>query len=183
MAEIFTSNPPSTAMPATSEELLVRLDALGIVATTHSHPPLYTVEDSKALRGSLPGGHCKNLFLKDKKGQVWLVVADEDREIDLKRLRRQIGAGGTLSFGKPELLEELLGVKPGSVTPFGLINDTGRQVRVILDKHMLEHEVVNYHPLTNDATTTIASADLLRFIEACGHEARIVDLTAPPPED
>ena len=170
-------------MPATPEDLFARLDALNIQTTTHSHPPLYTVEDSKALRGSLPGGHCKNLFLKDKKGQAWLIVADEDRDIDLKRLRRQIGAGGTLSFGKPELLEDLLGVKPGSVTPFALINDTGQEVRVILDKLMLDHDVLNYHPLTNDATTTIGSGDLLRFIEACGHEARVVDLTAAPPED
>jgi Ala-tRNA(Pro) deacylase len=170
-------------MPATPDDLFARLAALGIATTTHAHPPLYTVEDSKALRGALPGGHCKNLFLKDKKGQAWLVVADEDREIDLKRLRRQIAAGGTLSFGKPELLAELMGVQPGSVTPFGLINDAERQVRVVLDLHMLEHEVLNYHPLTNDTTTAIASADLLRFIEACGHAPQVVDLTAPPAED
>lgn len=169
-------------MPATPDILFDRLAALGIQTTTHAHPPLFTVEDSKALRGALPGGHCKNLFLKDKKGQVWLVVADEDREIDLKRLRRQIGAGGTLSFGKPELLEELLGVAPGSVTPFGLINDTAHRVRVVLDKLMLDHAILNYHPLTNEATTAIASADLLRFVEACGHDTQIVDLTAAPPE-
>lgn len=169
-------------MPATPETLFARLAALGIQTTTHAHPPLFTVEDSKALRGALPGGHCKNLFLKDKKGQVWLVVADEDREIDLKQLRRQIGAGGTLSFGKPELLDELLGVAPGSVTPFGLINDTEHRVRVVLDKLMLDHAILNYHPLTNEATTAIASADLLRFVEACGQDTQIVDLTAPPPD-
>jgi Ala-tRNA(Pro) deacylase len=169
-------------MKSTPDQLLDRLAGLGIETETHDHPPLRTVEDSKALRGSLPGGHCKNLFLKDKKGQVWLVVADEDRDIDMKRLRRQIGAGGTLSFGKPDLLEELLGVQPGAVTPFGLINDREHRVRVVLDKGMMMHDLLNYHPLTNDRTTAIRSADLLRFIEACGHAPAIVDLEAEPEE-
>lgn len=169
-------------MPSTPEILFARLAELGIETTRHSHPPLRTVEDSKALRGELPGGHCKNLFLKDKKGQCWLIVAHEDSKIDLKRLRRQIGSGGALSFGKAELLEELLGVVPGAVTPFALINDTERQVRVVLDKHMMAHDILNYHPLVNDATIAISNSDLLHFIDACGHTAEIVDLTLDPAE-
>lgn len=167
----------AAAMPTAADELLTRLDALGIVHKTHHHPPLRTVEDSKALRGSLPGGHCKNLFLKDKKGQVWLVVADEDRAIDMKILRRQIGAGGTLSFGKPALLFDLLGVYPGAVTPFALINDKDVQVRVVLDRNMMAKTLLNFHPLVNTQTTAISSDDLLVFIRACGHDPAIVDLT------
>lgn len=169
-----------TARPVASpDDLLAHLAALGIDAVTHRHPPLYTVEESKRLRGALPGGHCKSLFLKDKKDRLWLVVALEDRAVDLKALRRTLGATSTLSFGRPELLKEVLGVEPGSVTPFGLINDTERRVTVVLDKAMLDHDPLNYHPLTNEATTAIASADLLRFIGACGHEPVILDLDNP----
>ena len=171
---------PSTSngsiMPATEQDLVARLSALGIACTTHRHPPMWTVEESKQLRGDLPGGHCKSLFLKDKKGMFYLVVALEDREIDMKRLRRPIGAA-QLSFGRPELLMELLGVIPGSVTPFGLINDTDAHVRVVLDREMLEHNPLNYHPLTNEATTAIAPEDLVAFIQACGHEPQILDFS------
>ena len=153
---------------------MARLAALGINCTTHRHPALWTVEESKQLRGDLPGGHCKSLFLKDKKGAFYLVVALEDREIDMKQLRRAITAA-QLSFGRPESLMELLGVVPGSVTPFGLINDTETQVRVVLDHGMLEHDPLNYHPLTNEATTAIAPDDLVTFIQACGHEPQILD--------
>ncbi|MSO92308.1 MAG: prolyl-tRNA synthetase associated domain-containing protein [Rhodospirillales bacterium] len=162
-------------MHATREELLRRLDELGIRSTTVEHPPVFTVEESKRLRGELPGGHCKSLFLKDKKDVLWLVVALEDRPIDLKELRRRIGAAN-LSFGRPELLMEVLGVGPGSVTPFALINDRARRVNVVLDQAMMAIEAVNYHPLANRATTTIAPADLLRFIRACGHEPRQIEL-------
>jgi Ala-tRNA(Pro) deacylase len=162
-------------MPATPDQLFARLAELGIAATTHRHPPLFTVEESRRLRGAIPGGHCKSLFLKDKKGQLWLVVRLEDRRLDLKRLDRLIGSA-RLSFGQPELLEAALGVTPGAVTPFALINDRERRVRVVLDRAMLALELLNYHPLENTATTTIRSADLLRFIAACGHEPAIVDL-------
>ena len=162
-------------MAVTPEALLAHLDALGIRTTTQRHPPLFTVEESKALRGELPGGHCKSLFLKAKNGALWLVVALEDRAVDLKRLAKELGAG-TLSFGRPELLYEVLGVTPGSVTPFGVINDRDKQVQVVLDEGMMAHELLNYHPLTNEATTTIASTDLLRFLQDCGHEPRIVPL-------
>lgn len=160
-------------MPFTPEQLLDRLATLGIAAKTHRHPALFTVEQSKILRGDLPGAHCKNLFLKDKKGALWLVVVLADREIDLKKLRHHIGAAH-LSFGKAELLQEVLGVQPGSVTPFALINDHKCQVNVVLDAEMLAMEPVNYHPLTNEATTTLTSNDLLRFIESCGHSPQIV---------
>ena len=130
------------------------------------------------MRGALPGGHCKSLFLKDKKRGLWLTVALEERRVDLKRLADVLGAP-RFSFGSPDLLYEILGVRPGSVTPFALVNDTRQQVRVVLDREMLEHDPLNYHPLENDRTTAIAPADLLRFIAACGHRPRIVDLDAP----
>ena len=169
-------------MSTTPEQLLARLGALGIETTTHRHPPLFTVEDSKRLRGDLPGAHCKSLFLKDKKGALWLLVTLEDRSVDIKAVRRRLGAKGSLSFGKPELLLEVLGVTPGSVTPFALINDGSRRVTIVLDKAMLARHPLNYHPLTNEATTAIAADDLLRFIEDCGHQPVILDLdveTAP----
>ena len=164
-------------MPATEQELFDRLAELDIACTTCRHPAVWTVEESRRLRGDMPGGHCKSLFLKDKKGMVYLVVALEDREIDMKRLRRSIGAA-PLSFARPELLMEMLGVTPGAVTPFGLINDVNAAARVVLDKEMLERDPLNYHPLTNEATTAIAPGDLLKFICACGHEPRILDFEA-----
>jgi Ala-tRNA(Pro) deacylase len=160
-------------MPATRDDLFARLDQLGIATTTVEHEPLFTVEQSKALRGDLPGGHCKNLFLKDKKGALWLVVTLEDATVDLKALPARIGAA-RISFGNAALLEEVLGVTPGSVTPFGLINDTGQRVTVVLDETMMARDPLNYHPLVNDATTAIAPADLLAFIRSCGHDPKIV---------
>jgi Ala-tRNA(Pro) deacylase len=161
-------------MAAAEAELFARLDQLGITSQTFHHPPVFTVEEAKLLRGRLPGAHCKSLFLKDKRGQLWLIVCLEDRHIDLKRLEPLIGAG-RLSFGKAELLQEVLGVVPGSVTPFGLILDADRRVKVVLDRQMLAETPLNYHPLRNDRTTQIAPADLLRFIEACGHIPMIID--------
>jgi len=164
-------------MPATPEDLFARLEALGIRTATTEHPPLFTVEESKALRGDLPGGHCKSLFLKDKKGALWLVVVLEDRAVDLKRLRRRLGAK-TLSFANADLLMAILGVTPGAVTPFGLINDSAGRVQVVLDKAMLAEDPLNYHPLHNAATTALAPGDLVRFIEATGHRATILDFDA-----
>lgn len=168
---------PEASPPATPEQLLARLAELGIPCRTVSHPPVFTVEEAKALRGELPGGHVKNLFLRDKKGAMWLVVAEEDRKIDLKALAERIGAG-KVSFASPERLMQYLGVIPGAVTPFGLINDRNREVRVVLDAGLLAHDPVNVHPLTNDRTTAIAPRDLLRFIEACGHKPEVIDLGA-----
>ena len=168
----------SKRMHATPDDLLARLEAMGAETVTHRHPPLFTVEESKQLRGSLPGGHCKSLFLRDKKRAMWLVVVLEDRAVDLKRLRRALGASGSLSFGTPDLLMEVLGVTPGSVTPFALINDGAGRVSVVLDEAMLEQDPLNYHPLTNEATTAISPSDLMRFIEECGHTPAILDFDA-----
>ncbi len=162
-------------MAATPDELFQRLDALGIRHVTHRHPPLHTVAESVMLRGTLPGGHCKSLFLKDRKGGLWLVVVLEDRRLDLNALSARLGAP-RFSFGSAALMEEVLGVTPGSVTPFALVNDRAHRVAVVLDADMLERDPLNYHPLVNTATTAIAPADLLRFISACGHEPRIVAL-------
>ena len=159
--------------PATREILLQRLFSLGIAAKTIDHPPLFTVEQSQTLRGKIPGAHTKNLFLKCKKGTLWLVVALEEAVIDLKRAHIKLGSG-RLSFGKPELLLEVLGVPAGSVTPFALINDTQSRVSVVLDEAMMRHEVLNFHPLENTATTTIARDDLLTFIDDCGHKPMIL---------
>ncbi len=162
-------------MPASEADLFDRLAELGVAVETVRHPPLFTVAESKALRGELAGAHSKNLFLKDKKGAYWLVVALEDRPIDLKVLRGRIGAAH-LSFASAERLRDVLGVEPGSVTPFALINDTERQVTVVLDAEMMQAGVLNFHPLANTATTAISPDGLLTFIRSCGHEPRVVAL-------
>lgn len=168
-------SPPSGPSPLSPEGLLAFLGALGIRVEVHEHPPLHTVEESRALRGLMPGGHTKNLFLKDRKGGLWLVVALEDTAVDLKRLEKRIGSA-RLSFARPELLWEVLGVRPGSVTPFALANDRDRRVRLVLERAMLDHDLLNYHPLTNDRTAAIPKADLMRFFAATGHEPLTVDL-------
>lgn len=161
-------------MNADQRRLYGRFDELGIVTKTHAHEPAFTVEEARILRGEIPGGHCKNLFLKDKKAQIWLIVCLEDARIDLKKAPDKIGSA-RLSFGKPELLKEILAVEPGSVTPFALINDSENAANVILDKSMMAQNELNFHPLKNDATTTILSQDLLKFIQSCGHNPQIVD--------
>ena len=161
---------------ATPEELLAFLDELGIEHSTVEHPPLFTVEDSQALRGDLTGSHTKNLFLKDKKGRLFLVTCEESRKVNLKALEKELGSA-RCSFGKPDLLTETLGVTPGAVTAFGLINDRAEPHRVhfAIDKILAEADRINCHPLHNAATTAISSRDLLHFVAACGHEAQIID--------
>ncbi len=166
-------------MPAVRAELFAMLDDLGIATATVEHPPLFTVAQSKELRGEIKGGHTKNLFLKDKKGRLFLVVAEEGAAVDMKTLHKVIGSA-RLSFGKAELLEETLGVKPGSVTPFGAINDRAGAVSVVLDRSLLDHERLNFHPLENTATTSIHRDDLVKFLTATGHEPMIVDLADTP---
>jgi Ala-tRNA(Pro) deacylase len=156
--------------------LLARLAELGISVEIHRHPALHTVTESQALRGEMPGSHIKNLFLRDKKRNKWLVTVPEDAEVDLKALRHIIGASGNLSFGNGELLAECLGVEPGSVTPFAVMNDTAGDVAMVLARGVLDQDPVNAHPLHNEATAAIAKADLLRFLEACGHPPTIIDL-------
>jgi Ala-tRNA(Pro) deacylase len=156
------------------QQLFARLDQLGIAHRTVEHPPVFTVEEAKALRGNLPGHHIKNLFLRNKKEEMWLVVALEDRAIDLKRLGDALGAG-RLSFGSADRLKRYLGVEPGSVTPLSLVNDEARAVQLVLDRGVADGGPVNAHPLVNTMTTALAPADLLRFFEATGHTPRWLD--------
>jgi Ala-tRNA(Pro) deacylase len=163
-------------MAALPEDLLAYLAALGIETETVDHPPLFTVEDSRTLRGEILGGHTKNLFVKDKKGRFFLLVLGEETVVDLKRVHEKIGAQGRVSFGSAELLEEVWGVRPGAVTPFGAINDKDGRVAVVLDEAMMRHERLNFHPLVNTRTTGLASADLIKFLRATGHEPLVVAL-------
>jgi Ala-tRNA(Pro) deacylase len=167
------------AMPATPADLFAYLDTLGIAHATVSHAAAFTVEDARALRGTVPGGHTKNLFLRDKKGVPYLLVADEEAAIDLRALHRLLGATGRFSFGSAELMGELLGVTPGSVTPFAVINDVARRVTVVLDAAMMTHAVLNFHPLVNTATTTVSREGLVKFLEATGHPPRIESISGP----
>ncbi len=166
------------ALPTSAAQLFARLDELGLDHHTVEHPPVFTVAEAKAHRGSLTGTHIKNLFLRNKKKRMWLVVAKEDRSIDLKALGKRIGAGH-VSFGRPERLMQHLGVEPGSVTPFALINDVSRQVQPVLDARIFDADPIHAHPLRNTMTTAIGGDDLLTFIRACGHEPQILDLDEP----
>lgn len=156
------------------QQLFSRLAELGIAQKSVEHPPVFTVEEAKALRGNLPGHHVKNLFLRNKKEEMWLVVAIEDRAVDLKRLGEVLGAG-RLSFGSPERLRRHLGVEPGSVTPLALINDESRNVRLAFDRGLMDGGPVNVHPLVNTMTTAMTAADLLRFFAATGHPPHWLD--------
>ena len=167
-------------LPTTPEQLFASLDALGIKHATVKHPPLFTVEQSQALRGQIPGGHTKNLFLRDKKSALYLVVAEEDAEIDLKGLHRALGASGRFSFGSADLLREVLGVTPGAVTPFGAINDREGRVTVVLDAALMEHATINSHPLVNTMTTSLTREDLVKFLESTGHLPRIERISGRP---
>jgi Ala-tRNA(Pro) deacylase len=167
-------------MPAASpDDLFAYLDSLGIAHQTVTHAPVFTVEESRALARRVPGVHSKNLFLRDKKGALFLVVASEDAVIELKSLHRLLGASGRFSFGSAEALLETLGVEPGSVTPFAAINDKARRVTVVLDAAMMAHEVLNFHPLSNTGTTTISRDGLVKFLEATGHPSRIEPVSSP----
>jgi Ala-tRNA(Pro) deacylase len=162
-------------VPASPDDLFTKLAALGIETTTHQHPPVFTVEEARVHCAHLPGGHCKSLFLKDKKDRLYLLVALDARAIELNAIAKRLGAA-RLSFGRPELLMAVLGVTPGSVTPFALINDVERKVAVVLDAGMMREKLLNYHPLTNEATTAIRPDDLRRFIASCGHQPVEIEL-------
>lgn len=164
-------------MPLTRSDLLARFRALGLDTTTHDHPAVFTVAESAEIKAALPGAHSKNLLLKDKKGRVFLVTAEGDAAIDLKAVSDKIGASGRVTFAKAELLMELLGVIPGAVTPFGIVNDRDRVVTVVVDRPMLDHELLNFHPLENTATTAIRREDFLAFLEAEGHPPLIVTVS------
>ncbi|HEY6980474.1 prolyl-tRNA synthetase associated domain-containing protein [Reyranella sp.] len=158
----------------TPQQLFAHLDTLGLAHRSVEHAPVFTVEEAKAHRGELPGHHIKNLFLRNKKEQMWLVVALEDRTIDLKSLGEILGAG-RLSFGSPDRLRRTLGIEPGSVTPFALINDRERRVTLVLDRALSAGGPINAHPLTNTMTTAISFTDLGRFFDATGHQPRWLD--------
>ena len=158
----------------TQKDLFAALDALGIAYETVEHPPMFTVEDGLAIRDTIPGLDCKNLFLKDKKGQLWLIVLPADKRARLSEIEKTIGAA-RLSFGKPELLFEVLGVPAGSVTPFALINDTKLRLTVVLDSDMMAHDRVNFHPLRNTASTCLKASDLLIFIKSLGYSPLCVN--------
>ena len=166
----------------TADQLLAFLDQHRIDNRTVDHPPVFTVDEAKQLRGELPGAHSKSLFLRNKKGRMWLVVALEDRAIDLKDLGRRLGAG-RLSFGSPERLMDALGVIPGAVTPFAVINDQAHVVQVVLDRQMLEVEPLNFHPLDNAKTTAVSVDGLLSFLEVTDHEPVMLDFDAPVSDD
>lgn len=166
-----------TPLPASRESLLACLERLGIATTTHDHPPVFTVAEGEDIKARLPGGHTKNLFLKDKKGQLVLISALQSTLIELKRLHERLGTG-RLSFGSPDRLLDALGVTPGSVTGFALINDREGKVRYILDAALMEHEVLNFHPLRNDATTAISRDGFVAFLSALGREPEVMDFSA-----
>ena len=168
-------------MAATPDDLFAFFDRLGIAHATVMHPPLFTVEQSRALRGEIPGGHTKNLFLRDKREALYLVVALEDAAIDLKTLHRRLDAG-RFSFGSAELLRAVWGVEPGAVTPFGAINDAAARVQVVLDAAMMGCATLNYHPLVNTMTTAIARDDLVKFLAATGHPPRIAAVSGEAPQ-
>ncbi len=169
-------------LPTSPEALFSVLSGLGIPYTLHRHPAVFTVAESAGIERAIPGAHCRNLFLRDKKENMLLVVAQNETLLDLKKLAALLGAG-RLSFGSPERLWKVLGIRPGSVCPFCLINDKERAVRVVLDAAMMRHDIVNYHPLDNRMTVGLSPADLLRFIGHTGHAPEIVDLTPAAPDE
>ena len=153
------------------------LEGNGLAHVTLDHPAVFRVGEGDDFKARLPGAHTKNLFLKDKKDRLWLISARQDTEIDLKRLHRVIGSD-RLSFGSAELMVETLGVTPGSVTAFALINDTDKRLTFVVDRRLWEAERVNFHPLTNTATTGVDQAGFRRFLEAIGIAPLVVDFAA-----
>jgi Ala-tRNA(Pro) deacylase len=178
-AEIAAALEAQSKIPTSPDQLLARLAELGITVKTMDHDPVFTVEESQHLRGELPGAHIKNLFLRNRKEEMWLVTVEEDRRIDLKALGQKLtgatGGDAKLSFGSADRLMQYLGVVPGAVTPFAVINDKAGKVKMVLDKHLTEVSPVNAHPLVNFKSTAIASQDLVKFLEAEGHKPQILD--------
>lgn len=165
------------SIPVKPEELLRLLDEMGMDVKTHHHEAVFTVEESEHVTAAIPGAHTKNLFVKDKKGNLFLIVAANKARIALNRIHSAIGAKGRVSFANADLLMKHLGVRPGSVNAFAPINDRDGKVAVIIDAPLLENEQINCHPLINEMTTTISREDLLRFLKTCDHEPRIIHLS------
>ena len=161
----------------TSEDICKVLKDLSIPYTMYEHEPVFTVEEANKVEQNIPGAHIKNLFLRDKKKTgLWLVTCLHDVRVDLKAMKDVLGAKGNLSFCNADLLWEKLGVKPGSVTPLAAINDAEGEVKVILDERILQHDLVNPHPMQNDKTVGIASEDLVTFLENFGHKPEIMGI-------
>lgn len=169
-------------LPVDAAALLRRLDALGIAYTLHEHEPVFTVAESEHLTTTIPGIHCRNLFLRDKKKAMFLVVAANETKVDMKKLQGLLGCD-RLSFGSADRLWEFLGVRPGSVCPFAVVNDMNNEVAIHLDKAMMEGELVCYHPMENHLTVSLPPAGLIKFIESCGHTPHIIDLRQAAPEE
>jgi len=173
----MTQDKPNAPGPAYDRgRLLAWMTQNGIAQTTHDHPAVFRVEEGLELKAALPGAHTKNLFLKDKKGRLWLISARQDTVIDLKRADKWIGSA-RLSFGNETLLYETLGVRPGSVTALGLINDPEQRVTFILDQALWDADIVNFHPLTNTATTALEQAAFRRFLTLIGRDLVVVDFS------
>ncbi|NEX94373.1 prolyl-tRNA synthetase associated domain-containing protein [Caulobacter sp. 17J65-9] len=175
MSDALAAQVPGPAH-ADRDAFLAFLERIGVTHATHDHPAVFRVEEGLELKASMPGAHTKNLFLKDKKQQIWLVSARQDTTVDLKRLPYVIGSD-RLSFGREELLWEVLGVRPGSVTAFALLNDREKRVRFVVDQRLIDAELVNFHPMTNTATTAVTPKDFLAFLAAIGVEPIVVDFT------
>lgn len=173
------SNSPSQAplepLPTTPEQLFDLLQSLDIAYEVYHHKPIFTVEEGEHIKETIPGTHCRNLFLRDKKKTMFLVVLANETGVDLKKLQDLL-ACGRLSFGSAERLWAYLGIRPGSVCPFCAVNDQDHQVRVVLDAYMMRQPIVNYHPLDNAMTISLTPEDLLKFFVHTGHEPYIVDL-------
>ena len=175
----MTIQPP---LPTTSDALLQNLQKLDVSYALHKHEPIFTVEEGEHLKASIPGLHCRNLFLRDKKKKMFLVVAANETKIDLKKLSSVLECA-RFSFGSADRLWENLGIRQGSVNPFCIMNDADHNVRIILDKHMMDQDIVNYHPMDNAMTIGLSPADLIRFIKSTNHDPEIVDLTPAAPDD
>ena len=168
--------------PLRPEDLLAQLDRLGMAYRLHHHDPVFTVAEGLAMERDMPGIHCRNLFLRDKRKTMFLVSAANETKIDLKKLEKLIGSD-RLSFGSPERLWTHLGVRPGSVCPYAIANDAAGLVSIILDAHMMRGDIVNFHPLINTMTIGVAPDDLVTFIRSTGHEPKIIDLGPAAPDE
>lgn len=168
-------------LPTAPEEILARLESLGAPYTLHRHKAVFTVAESEAVDADIPGTHCRNLFLRDKKKANFLLCLQNATHVDVKKLPDVIGSD-RLSFGSSDRLWDYLGVRPGSVCPYAIINDTQNQVKICLDASMMNHDIVNFHPLVNTMSIGVKPADLVRFIESCGHTPHIIDFAAAAPD-
>lgn len=168
-------------LPYPSDRLLSVLKGLGVAYTLYRHDPIFTVEQGVPLKAQIPGLHCRNLFLRDQKEAMFLVVVGNDTRLDLKKLSGVLGAG-RLSFGSAERLWRYLGIRQGSVNPFCILNDAAHKVRLILDAAMMQADLVNYHPMDNAMTIGLAPSALLRVMDLNGRRAEIVDLSMAAPD-